>query len=579
MKLINLKMSLKIRLKIFLFIFFTTSSQLSYSQWLQRGADILGFQSGGTFGNAVAISKDGNTVLVGSREVNGLGDKRGRAAVYKYSNNSWNKIGGDINGIEDYENLGYSVSINYNGNIIATSAPYSDGGSTYKGQTRVFSLVNNVWTQLGGNINGEQDGHQSGHSISLNDSGNIIAIGAPLAKINGQSTIGCVHVYSLINGSWKMLGNRLMGEDSLAQFGGSVDLSADGKTLGVGANYMMAGFADTARAYVFSLENNNWVQKGKTIFPQENISHFGNSVSLSSDGNTIAVGAPEGIFNMAVRGVVRVFRYSFGSWNQIGKLLSGDANADKFGYSVSLSNNGNILAVGAYRNEGNQDEKGVTKIFEYKDSEWIQKWGKIKGVIDDEGSGWSVSINGNGKAVAIGAPWGTNQNGKVRVFSTCVPDIDVKQKKDSLEAVLIPNATYQWLNCDDFMKPVLNANKRIFKAQNNTSYAMEISLNGCKDTSNCFFFTYSPSRLNNSEYSKLEVYPNPTSNNSTIYFNRMLYKPTIKLYNIYGQLVYNKVNISDNCLNLNHLNLSKGIYFINLVEDEQNLEQLKLVIE
>ena len=77
--------------------------------------------------------------------------------------------------------------------------------------------------------------------------------------------------------------------------------------------------------------------------------HFGYSVSISSDGSTLAVGAhyedPNGI---SAAGSVYIFQNTNGTWTEVQKLTASDKEAyDRFGTSVSISEDGSTLAVGA----------------------------------------------------------------------------------------------------------------------------------------------------------------------------------------------------------------------------------------
>ncbi|MFP3340347.1 hypothetical protein R0J91_20370, partial [Micrococcus sp. SIMBA_131] len=67
------------------------------------------------------------------------------------------------------------ISLSSNGNIVAIGSYVKNN---YAGQVRVFENINNVWTQIGQNINGESSQDYFGSSISLSSDGNILIIGA-----------------------------------------------------------------------------------------------------------------------------------------------------------------------------------------------------------------------------------------------------------------------------------------------------------------------------------------------------------------------------------------------------------------
>ena len=97
----------------------------------------------------------------------------------------------------------------------------------------------------------------------------------------------------------------------------------------------------------------------------------------------------------------------------MGSELDGVAANDGFGYSVSLSKDGNILAVGA---KAHDNSKGHTRVFKWNGNAWAQMGADIDGQAAGDESGYSVSLNANGTKLAIGAPKANASKGKVRVF-------------------------------------------------------------------------------------------------------------------------------------------------------------------
>merc|ERR1712142_1160509 len=101
-----------------------------------------------------------------------------------------------------------------------------------------------------------------------------------------------------------------------------------------------------------------WSQVGLDIDGEAAGDYSGSSVSLSSDGATLAVGATLNDGNGSNSGHVRVFRFNGNVWSQIGFDIDGQAADDYFGSSVALSSDGATLAVGAYYNDGNGSTSG-----------------------------------------------------------------------------------------------------------------------------------------------------------------------------------------------------------------------------
>jgi hypothetical protein len=87
----------------------------------------------------------------------------------------------------------------------------------------------------------------------------------------------------------------------------------------------------------------------------------GYSVSLSSDGRTVAIGAfRNDNANGTDSGHVRVYEYDEANnkWNMLGDDIDGEAADDRFGGSVSLSSDGKTVAIGARKNDSNDNDNG-----------------------------------------------------------------------------------------------------------------------------------------------------------------------------------------------------------------------------
>ena len=92
-------------------------------------------------------------------------------------------------------------------------------------------------------------------------------------------------------------------------------------------------------------------------------------------------------------------------WMQLGQDIDGEAAGDQSGYSVSLSSDGTTVAIGAYGNDGNGYYSGHVRIYAWNSatSAWEQQGADIDGEAADDWSGWSVSLSSDGTTVAIGA--------------------------------------------------------------------------------------------------------------------------------------------------------------------------------
>ena len=111
--------------------------------------------------------------------------------------------------------------------------------------------------------------------------------------------------------------------------------------------------------------SNNWNQLGSDIDGEAADDYSGYSVSLSSDGTIVAIGARNNDGNGSNSGHVRVYQYSNSSWSQLGNDIDGEAAGDWSGWSVSLSSDGTIVAIGARNNDGNGSNSGHVRVYQY----------------------------------------------------------------------------------------------------------------------------------------------------------------------------------------------------------------------
>ena len=90
------------------------------------------------------------------------------------------------------------------------------------------------------------------------------------------------------------------------------------------------------------------------------------------------------------------------NWTQVGSDIDGEAAEDRSGYSVSLSSDGSTVAIGASFNDGNGSASGHVRIYKNINGTWTQQGADIDGEAVGDEPGWSVSLSSDGSTVAIG---------------------------------------------------------------------------------------------------------------------------------------------------------------------------------
>lgn len=122
----------------------------------------------------------------------------------------------------------------------------------------------------------------------------------------------------------------------------------------------------------------------------------GTSISLSDDGSILAIGAPGNNENGNNAGHVRVFELIGDTWMQLGDDIDGEAANSQSGGSVSLSSNGNRVAIGSPGSTGNGNDAGQVRIFEKKEGNWTQIANTIIGEEEYDEFGTSVALSSDG---------------------------------------------------------------------------------------------------------------------------------------------------------------------------------------
>jgi hypothetical protein len=294
---------------------------------------------------------------------------------------------------------GYSVSLSSDGTIVAISAPYTN---SYAGATRIYKWNNTTWILLGSQINGLAANEQSGYSVSLSSDGTTVAIGAPYAN----SSAGATRIYKWNNSSWNMLGSQIDGSTAAEQSGRSVSLSSDGTTVAIGVPYAN-NYKGLTRIYKWNSQNSSWSMIGSEITGSTDNDRSGHSISLSSDGTTVAIGTPYGNYN---NGLTRIYKLNGQTWDMT-KQIDGTGRS---GYSVSLSSDGTTVAIGAPY--ARFLSIGSTLIYKWNGQDWVMTK-QIDGITSIyEYSGWSVSLSSDGTTVAIGAPNANDNMGAARIY-------------------------------------------------------------------------------------------------------------------------------------------------------------------
>lgn len=429
----------------FIILFLSTSVGIApplISQ-IQIGQDIDGDAINDKAGHSVSFSSNGDRVAVGSYLSDVGSVNAGLVRVYEFNGVEWDQVGADLFGESESDWFGYSVSLSNDGNIIAVGALKSDASFQNAGQVKIFEFVNGNWSQLGSDLLGNKINDSFGHSVSLSGDGSRVAVSAVGNLAIGEA--GTTRIFEYQNGDWNQIGDEINGEGDDDVSGFSVSLSTNGKIVAIGAPWNDGVTGNSSgHVRVFEYINEEWVQLGSDIDGEGVNNYSGWSVALSANGKRIAIGAiaNHNSNNVDSEGHTRVFEFLGEEWIQIGPDIDAENDNDRSGWSVALSDDGNILAIGAI---GAWEEKGRVRIYQYLSDAWVLMGSDMIGEALGDKSGSAVSISGDGQRIAIGAPWNDGNGdsaGQVRIYENIPVSIQENLGQKSQLFTVYPNPNF-----------------------------------------------------------------------------------------------------------------------------------------
>ena len=403
-----------------LLILFILSPLLLCSQ-TQIGNDIDGIAAGDNSGYSVSISNDGSTIAIGSPGYDGI--RNGQVHVFENIGGIWTQIGQEINGENEDDHFGSSVSLSGDGSILAIGAPDNEDTPEIAGHVRVFENISGVWTQIGDDIDGVAGTGgevfppqvRFGAYVSISNDGSILAIAEPTGGTweAGYGNDGFMHIYENVSGVWTQIGDDI---NTGISFLTDISISRDGSVVAISGSgdcgwpcwigpigfvkvynnisgvWTQIGSTFTG-VFDFDFENDNyirnvslndngsilaiggsrmniiyenisdeWMQIGNDIVGSEpNYSYSHNKISLSDDGTVLAC---SDFGSGASPDLIRIYKNSSGSWTQLGVDIYEETTNDNFGASLELSGDGTTLVVGASNNDDNGIDSGHARVYD-----------------------------------------------------------------------------------------------------------------------------------------------------------------------------------------------------------------------
>jgi hypothetical protein len=352
-------------------------------------------------GVALAVSRDGNTLVAGAPRRDDPGFDAGAVYVFTRSGAGWTQQAYiTASNAQPGDQFGFTVALSADGNTLAANANFEDGPDESvpgSGAVYVFARIGDAWIEQATlRPSNAGEGDRFGYSLAISDDGNTLAAGA-------------------------------IGEDSVAT--GPAGNHADNSAEQAGA------------AYVFTRAGNTWSQQAYLKASNTQAGDmFGFSVALSGDGNTLAVcgydedSSAEGIGGdqadnrSSGSGAVYVLTRTAGAWWQQAYVKASNTTTQgAFGAAIALSADGSTMAVASVDEDGlnpgvgavpwqadrtapertriAEDSAGAVYVYVRRGSEWtFESYIKSSNIRANDTFGTRLALSADGSVLAAGAP-------------------------------------------------------------------------------------------------------------------------------------------------------------------------------
>lgn len=309
--------------------------------------------------------------------------------------------------------IGYAMAISADG-LTAAAGGYAD--ATNVGAVWVFTrtAATSTWTLqqaklVGTVVSGPAN---QGYALALSADGNTLAVGCKADNSNAGSVV----IWVRSAGVWTQQGSALVGSGATgaARQGSAVSLSADGNVLAIGGP---KNNSSVGAVWIYTRSGSSWSAYGSNpIIGTGNTgaAEMGTSVALSADGTTLAFGGPQ---NNSAVGAVWVWTNVAGTWTaqQSAILGTGNTGAAQVGNSISLSADGNVMAFGGYQDNS---VAGAVWIYTRTAATWAIQGAKLvgTGATGAASQGTSVALSADGNMLISGGSADDSSKGAIWRF-------------------------------------------------------------------------------------------------------------------------------------------------------------------
>jgi hypothetical protein len=336
------------------------------------------------FGFSISISD--NEMVVGSCQDDDYGENSGSVYIFKRSGKNWAQHQ-KLYASNAFENDFFGHSVSISGDYIVVGAPYHNDES---GTAYVFKSVDDQWQQHSIlKPNDPEPFGRFGYRVSI--SGTYIIIGADRDDENGENS-GAAYIFVLNNNNW-IQQTKLLANDGKVHDGFGHDVSIHNEYAIVGAFRSGNNEEFRGSAYIYKRDGDFWYQRKKLVASDDKPNnYFGACVSIYDQFAIVGRLYQD---TSTEKGSAYVYINEDNDWTEHTILLASDGLAgDRFGASVHM--NKNYAIVGATGRDDINLNSGAAYIYQYDGQTWVEsaKLFSYDNMPDDQFGGF-VSMSGN----------------------------------------------------------------------------------------------------------------------------------------------------------------------------------------
>ena len=338
-------------------------------------------------GAMMAFSEDGDTLAIGCfKQVVGSQSAQGRTIVLARSGTTWTEqlsvTAPSGQAATSYRRFAY-CDLSNDGNTLVVGSNRGPSNSQNGGMVAIYTRSGSNWTEVvsftgSDTVTGDIFSH-----AKISGDGSTIAVMAPGAAYNGTNNTGAVYIYAYNGTSWSTsvsshqakidagtyLPSAFQSYTGFGDYQSLIAISDDGDTVAFANEELSNG-----EVYVVTRSGTTWTKQA-TILPSsysgapDASNEFGCALSLSGDGNKLAVGAKfessgwtnSGSSGNSNAGSVYTFLRNGTTWSQASRITNttntGSTTGDNFGAGLCLSQSGYYMSIGT----PNQDIGSLTR--------------------------------------------------------------------------------------------------------------------------------------------------------------------------------------------------------------------------